>query len=121
MAGLGITPNVIGKNVGRDPKTVRYYLQSPVYKTDSDLQEMVELIKTRELNDLYLLGAKGRKRLHDLLNEGQTKMIETIALADRTFQQRRLLGGGSTVNVGLLAKLVIAADESLFQKSRKPK
>jgi hypothetical protein len=119
MADLGVTPNAIGKKVGRDPKTVRYYLQSPVYETDPDLQEMVELIKARELNDLYLLGAKGRKRLHDLLDEGQTKMIETIALVDRTFQQRRLLEGGSTANVGLLAKLVIAADESLF-KAPKP-
>jgi len=119
MADLGLTPNAIGKKVGRDPKTVRYYLQSPVYETDPDLQEMVELIKARELNDLYLLGAKGRKRLHDLLDEGQTKMIETIALVDRTFQQRRLLEGGSTSNIGLLGKLIIAADESLF-KAHKP-
>ena len=101
MADLGVTPNAIGKQVGRDPKTVRSYLQSPVYETDPDLQEMVELIKARELDDLYLLGAKGRKRLHNLLDEGQTKMIETIALVDRTFQQRRLLQGGSTANVGI--------------------
>ena len=120
MADLGVTPNAIGKKVGRDPKTVRYYLQSPVYETDPDLPEMVELIKARELNDLYLLGAKGRKRLHDLLDEGQTKMIETIALVDRTFQQRRLLEGGSTANIGLLSKLIISADESLFGKSQKP-
>src|SRR5262245_7849476 len=119
MADLGVTPNAIGKKVGRDPKTVRYYLQSPVYETDLDLQEMVELIKARELNDLYLLGAKGRKRLHELLDEGRTKMIETIALVDRTFQQRRLLEGGSTANIGLLSKLIIASDESLFGKSPK--
>jgi hypothetical protein len=120
MADLGLTPNAIGKQVGRDPKTVRWYLQSPVYETDPALQAMIEQIKTRELEDLYLLGAKGRKRLHDLLDEGQTKMIETIVLVDRTFQQRRLLEGGSTANIGLLTKLVIASDESLFGKTHKP-
>jgi hypothetical protein len=119
MADLGVTPNAIGKRVGRDPKTVRSYLQSPVYETDADLQEMVELIKAREVDDLYLLGAKGRKRLHDLLDEGKTKMIETIALVDRTFQQRRLLEGGSTANVGLLTKLIVSCDQTLF-KARKP-
>ena len=120
MADLGLTPNAIGKKVGRDPKTVRYYLQSPVYETDADIQEMVELIKARELDDLYLLGAKGRKRLHDLLDEGKTKMIETIALVDRTFQQRRLLQGGSTANLGIFSRIVIEADKILFDRSRKP-
>jgi len=115
MADLGVTPNAIGKQVGRDPKTVRSYLQSPVYETDPDLQAMIEQIKAHELKDLYLLGAKGRKRLHDLLDGGKTKMIETIALVDRTFQQRRLLEGGSTANIGLLTKLVIISDQSLFQ------
>ncbi len=120
MADLGVTPNAIGKRVGRDPKTVRSYLQSPVYETDPDLQEMVELIKARELDDLYLLGAKGRKRLHDLLDEGKTKMIETIALVDRTFQQRRLLQGGSTANLGIFSRIVIDVDKTLFDRSRKP-
>ncbi len=78
---------------------------------------MVEQIKVRELDDLYLLGAKGRKRLHDLLDEGQTKMIETIALVDRTFQQRCLLEGGSTANLGIFSKLIVEVDKELFQPS----
>ena len=118
MADLGLTPNAIGKQVGRDPKTVRYYLQSPVYETDPELQEMIELIKTRELEDLYLLGAKGRKRLHDLLDQGKSKMIETIALVDRTFQQRRLLEGITTANIGILSKFIIEAHEKLYDKSK---
>jgi len=118
MADLGLTPNAIGKQVGRDPKTVRYYLQSPVYETDPELQEMIELIKTRELEDLYLLGAKGRKRLHDLLDQGKSKMIETIALVDRTFQQRRLLEGITTANVGIFSKLIIEAHERFYDKSK---
>jgi hypothetical protein len=74
---------------------------------------VVETIRTRELSDLYLLGAKGRQRLHELLDKGDSQMIPTIALVDRTFQQRRLLEGGSTANIGFFAKLIIEADAKL--------
>jgi hypothetical protein len=123
MADLGLTPNAIGKRVGRDPKTVRKALQSPAYQTDEDLQEMVETIRKRELSDLYLLGAKGRQRLHELLDKGDTQMIPTIALVDRTFQQRRLLEGGSTANIGLMSKIIVASDAELFRgkSTDKPK
>ena len=127
MEQSGLTPHAIGKHMGRDPKTVRKYLESPAYQTDEDLQEMVETIKTRELSDLYLLGAKGRQRLHELLDKGDSQMIPTIALVDRTFQQRRLLEGGSTANIGFFAKLIIEADaklgvpESKQAESKQPK
>ena len=79
---------------------------------------MVELIKKRGLEDLYLLGAKGRHPLHDLLDEGKTKMIETIALVDRTFQQRRLLEGGTTAHVGILDKIIVAAEGRLGMEAK---
>ena len=120
MADLGLTPNAIGKQVGRDPKTIRSYLQSAVYEADSDLKEMVERIKTRELDDLYLLGQKARWRLHELVGT-EKKMIPLIALQDRCFQQRRLLEGGSTANIGILSKIVVEADQNLFKPNEKPK
>jgi hypothetical protein len=46
-----------------------------------------------------LLGGKTRARLHELLDEGKTKAIETTAVMDRCFQQRRLLSGESTHNI----------------------
>ena len=98
MEQLGLTPHAIGKRTGRDGKTVRTWLSSNVYQEDINLQNMVALIKEREMADLYLLGAKARKRLHELLDEGQTKVIETVALMDRSFQQRRILEGKSTSN-----------------------
>ena len=113
MQEFGQTAHAISQQVGRDHKTVMKYLQSPVYESDAGLGEMVELIKKRELEDLYLLGAKGRHRLHELLDQGKTRMIETIALVDRTFQQRRLLEGGSTANLGVMAKLIIDAESQL--------
>ncbi len=98
MNDLGLTPNAIAVRTNRDPKTIRKYLQSEVYK-DPEITQMVDLIKEREVNDLYLLGAKARKRLHELMDEGNTKTIETVALMDRSFQQRRLLEGQSTENI----------------------
>lgn len=98
MNDLGLTPNAIAVRTDRDPKTIRKYLQSEVYD-DPEIMQMVNIIKTKEVNDLYLLGAKARKRLHELLDEGNTKTIETVALMDRSFQQRRLLEGQSTENI----------------------
>ena len=46
-----------------------------------------------------MLGGKARARLHELLDEGKTRAIETTAIMDRCFQQRRLLGGESTHNI----------------------
>jgi predicted transcriptional regulator len=95
---LGLTPNAIAVRANRDPKTVRKYLQSEVYN-DPEIKRMIDVIKEKEVSDLYLLGAKARKRLHELLDEGNTKTIETVALMDRSFQQRRLLEGQSTENI----------------------
>ncbi len=102
---LGLTPNAIAARARRDPKTVRKYLQSEVYN-DPEIQNMVEVIKEKEISDLYLLGAKARKRLHELLDEGNTKTIETVALMDRSFQQRRLLEGQSTENIASVHSIV---------------
>ncbi len=112
---LGLTPNAIAVRANRDPKTVRKYLQSEVYN-DPEIMQMVDIIKEKEVNDLYLLGAKARKRLHELLDEGNTKTIETVALMDRSFQQRRLLEGQSTENVAQLH-----ADIAEIRKQEKEK
>ncbi len=97
---IGLTPHAIGKRTGRDPKTIRKYLASEIYN-DAEMQDLIEEIKQNELDDLFLLGAKARKRLHELLDEGDTKAIETTAIMDRTFQQRRLLEGQSTENISV--------------------
>ncbi|MFN0118120.1 MAG: hypothetical protein ACKVQC_07520, partial [Elusimicrobiota bacterium] len=59
---LGLTPNAIAQKVGKDPKTVRKYLNSEVFEL-KDIKELVLKIKEKELSDLNLLGAKGRYRL----------------------------------------------------------
>jgi hypothetical protein len=111
MSELGESPNAIAKRMRKSHNTVQKYLASDVYN-DPEIAGMVETIKEKELADLYLLGAKGRHRLHELVDEGKTKMIETIALVDRVFQQRRLLEGNSTQNIHTLSKVIEAAQES---------
>jgi hypothetical protein len=111
MNELGESPTSIANRMGRSHNTVIKYLESDVYN-DPTIGEMVEKIKEKELNDLYLLGAKGRSRLHELLDKGDSPMIPTIALVDRVFQQRRLLEGNSTQNIHTLSKIVESAQES---------
>ncbi|MBI3001857.1 MAG: helix-turn-helix domain-containing protein [Deltaproteobacteria bacterium] len=108
MHDLGLSPTAIAKKIGRSHNTVSKYLRSEVYN-DPQISQLVERIKEKEVQDLYLLGGKARARLHELLDEGNTKVIETVALMDRSFQQRRLLEGNSTANIGLLSALVEAA------------
>ncbi len=117
MSELGVSPTAIAEKMGRSHHTVIKYLQSDVY-TDPSIGEIIERIKEKETQDLYLLGAKGRQRLHELLDEGKAPMIPTIALVDRTFQQRRLLEGKSNVNIGLKTQLVIAAHRHMAARGR---
>ncbi len=110
MHDLGVTPTAIAGKLGKSHHTIIKYLQSDVF-TDPTIKEIVEKIRDTELNDLYLLGAKGRQRLHELLDsEEKVQMIPTIALVDRTFQQRRLLEGRSTVNLGIKTQLVLRCE-----------
>jgi pyrimidine operon attenuation protein/uracil phosphoribosyltransferase len=115
LSDIGLTANAIGVRMKRDAKTVRKYLQSEVYN-DPEIRHMVDIIKEREIDDLYLLGAKARKRLHELIDEGKTKTIETVALMDRSFQQRRLLEGQSTDNIAMIN--VVAADLRGYRRKK---
>ncbi len=107
---LGVTPTAIARQMKKSHHTVIKYLQSEVYN-DPGLTKLVDKIRENETNDLYVLGAKGRSRLHELLDEGKSQMIPTIALVDRTFQQRRLLEGKSTTNVASLTAIIKAAHQ----------
>ena len=100
LSDLGLTPTGIAKKIGRSHHTVIKYLNSEVYN-DPEINAMVDLIKEKEVADLFILGAKARKRLHELFDEGAPKTIEAVATMDRSFQQRRLLEGASTKNISL--------------------
>ncbi len=120
MHDLGVTPTAIAAKMGKSHHTIQKYLKSDVF-TDPTIKAIVEKIRDTELNDLYLLGAKGRQRLHELLDSKEkVQMIPTIALVDRTFQQRRLLEGKSTANLGIKTQLVLRCEaEDQAQQDKK--
>src|SRR5499426_1203870 len=117
MSDLGLSATAIAEKLGRSHNTVIKYLDSDVYN-DPTISVIVEKINENEINDLYLLGAKGRKRLHELVDSGNSKMIETIALVDRVFQQRRLLEGKTTENIGSITRLINESHELSIREAR---
>jgi len=100
---LGQSPTAIARRMGKSHHTTIKYLRShsDIFD-DPEIKSLIEFIKEKEVSDLYLLGGKARKRLHELLDEGKMKAIETTAVMDRTFQQRRLLEGQSTQNIEVI-------------------
>ncbi len=117
FSDMGHTPTAVAKLVGRSHHTVIKYLDSEVFN-DPEIGAIVSRIKEKEAQDLCLLGAKSRKRLHDLLDGGKTKVIETVALMDRAFQQRRLLEGTSTENIALHAILQEIEEEEKREREK---
>lgn len=99
LSVMGNSDNSIGRQLGRSPHTVRKYRNSEVDLKDPVVQKLINQLTKTETDDLRLLGGKARARLHVLLDEGKTRAIETTAIMDRTFQQRRLLEGESTSNI----------------------
>lgn len=87
MADKGDSVLSIAEFVKVDYKTIKAYLTKYDVMNDAEVQGMVKALKEKELEDLYILNAKARQRLHELLDEGKTKMIETIALMDRSFRK----------------------------------
>lgn len=68
LSDVGLTANAVAVRLGRDPKTVRKYLRSDVYK-DPGITAMVDTIKRKELAYLYFLGAKPRKQPRERLDK----------------------------------------------------
>ena len=119
LADMGESNRSIARQMGKGHTTVKKYLNSDVFK-DPEIDKMVERIKETETADLYMLGVKARRNLHVLADAGKMRPIENIALMDRVFQQRRLLEGRSTMNVGIHTQLVLAAEaEDQAQRGKK--
>lgn len=78
---------------------MKKYLNSEAYLNDPAVQELITVLRAKEIEDLTLLGAKARAKIHELLDGDKVKIIEATAVMDRSFQQRRLLQGESTHNI----------------------
>jgi len=111
LSDMGESNRSIARKLGKGHGTIKKYLSSDLFLNAPEIDKMVEKILDREVADLTLLGARGRQHIHELLDEGKSSMIPTIALVDRSFTQRQLLTGKSTVNLSLKMQLILAAQE----------
>jgi len=109
MSEQGYSPNAIGKLAARDPKTIRKYLRSEIYN-DPDLASLCEVIRAKESEDLLLIGAKSRARIHELI-PNEKNIIHLTAIMDRSFQQRRLIEGKSTSNKSFFGQVYVDAEK----------
>ena len=105
---LGFSANAIAAQAGRSHHTVSKYLRSDVY-ADPQITEIVERIRKKEIDDLEIIRAKARQRIHDIFDTGKPALIPTVAALDRTFQKKRLLQGKSTENFSNLTAIIQAA------------
>ncbi len=96
MNELGHSPSAIAQKLGRSHHTVIKALCNAELFTDSEVCSLIETLREAEINDLTVLNAKARTHLHELIDAGDSKMIETIALMDRSFNQIRTLQNKAT-------------------------
>jgi hypothetical protein len=102
LTDLGHSPSSIGKIIGRSHHTTTYYLKEKIEVfNDPEVRKLIEVIKKKELDELFLIGEKARTVLNNYLDdciEGtkQPNPIAIVAIQDRSFQQRRLLEGSAT-------------------------
>lgn len=78
--------------------------------SDYDIQS----IKDSELDELYIITHEARQHLYKLLMGGKLKGIETTAILDRCFQQRRELQGKAHSSINIFTLIVQKADEQVL-------
>jgi predicted transcriptional regulator len=62
----------IGRKLGRANHTVKKYLNSETYLKDSVVQELVAVLKQKEIDDLTLLGGKSICVIPKILRKKRT-------------------------------------------------
>lgn len=77
---------------------------------DYDLQSL----KDAEVDELYIIAHEARQHLYKLLKGGKLRGIETTAILDRVFQQRRELQGKAHTAANIFTLIVQKADETIL-------
>lgn len=111
LSTVGMTPYAISKRTGINEHTVAKYLANQEAYNNPKMQQLVAQVLEKEIMDLTVLTVKARQRLHE--RAPFMNAIESIALMDRSFQQRRLLEGKSTSNIATLRKIINEANDDL--------
>jgi hypothetical protein len=112
LSDEGVSKTEIAAALERSHFAVEATLKKTSYLADPMIQAKIKAMQDNELQDLTLIAVKARSRLHNLLDAEATGPIETTAILDKTFMQRRLLEGSSTSNVEIHS---IDADAAALQ------
>ena len=107
MSDLGHSKRKIGRTLGRSHHTVKRYLEISDF-SDPELAALIKIIKENEIGELLMIGEKARIGISNYLDDvldgkRDPQPIPLVAIADRSFQQRRLLEGSSTENIDIHA------------------
>ncbi len=118
---IGIAPTNIAKRLGKSHHTVIKYLGMPEVFEDVKVKKLIAKYTQKEIDDLTSINTKARLRLHEILDEGNTKAIETTAIMDRTFQQRQILTGNATEIVDIRddMRALVSLEERIRQELEK--
>jgi predicted transcriptional regulator len=119
MHDAGHSARAIGRELQCSPNTALAYIsRAAEYLADPLVKKLVEKWRETEADELVVLRAKARARLHEKLDDNKMKPIELIALQDRAFNQSRVLEGKSNYNVfhGVMLKLQQDALEKNLKK-----
>lgn len=114
QANNGLSERAIAKSVGFSRCAVRNILEN----VDPDPKLVDQLVK-REIGDLVQLGGLARNNLFNRFLNGSPNVIESTAVMDRSFSQRRLLGGQSTQNVAIEAIATIQDERNKVSEELK--
>jgi hypothetical protein len=102
LADMGESNKSIARKLKRSHHTVKKYLQSREHLEDPETKELIRFVKDKAMSELSEIWSLASSRIRQLLKGGNSKMIETIAAMDRSFQQLRLLQNESTENISHL-------------------
>ena len=115
VANLLSNPNIGVTDAAKILNCSRNAIYGAMQRSEIVISEYdIDSIKDNELNELYIITSEARSHLYKLLKAGKLKGIETTAILDRCFQQRRELQGKGHSSINIFTLIVQKADEQVL-------
>ena len=115
VANLLSNPNIGVTDAAKILNCSRNAIYGAMNRSEIVISEYdIDSIKDNELNELYIITSEARSHLYKLLKAGKLKGIETTAILDRCFQQRRELQGKGHSSINIFTLIVQKADEQVL-------
>lgn len=117
LAGRPLKVTEAAKVLDCHPQSIyKAMTRSEIVIADYDLEK----IKNNEVDELTIITHHARQHLYKLLLAGKLRGIETTAILDRCFQQRRELQGLGQSGITIFATILKQADAKILTVSTIP-